>query len=637
MILRTFLFGILLFFIFNATSQVIKPAITDDSNIVSYTNYPEPGIQIAKLLEIDNSNNIQTPWVCSVVTYAEATKHKGPNGQYIDSVKNVLNNLKINTPYIEQRLAAPLDITATKPILGRNFEGNATNFLTEGTPPDNTLAISKGGIIVSCINSNIMYFNESGTKLGQQTFSDFFSGTYTSKLYDPVLVYDPVADRFIFVVLHGSTSLYSKVLISFSKTNNPQNGWNKYEIAISSIYPNKWLDFPRVGISNNELFISGNIFTNSYNTFSSSVLFQIIKNDGYTGQTALRYKTWKDVKDATGKNAFTMVPASYGHNGSYGPGIYLVSTINKGGDSLYLYNVSTDMEHSPKMTSYLIKTKPYRVSGDAQQKGNSDLLSNGDCRVQSAFYLNNIIYFVFHSKFNDLNGYNGINYNQLNVVNKSITSKIIGLYGFDYSYPSVASASQEGKDEKDVIIGFLKSGSTIYPQIRTLYVDASLTETSTTPVKDGDTYVSLIMGEERWGDYSGICRKYNATVPTVWMSGCYATNNGTTLHTYKTWIAELKDANTGFLEEENVELTDFKVFPNPSVDMVNIEFILKSPEDIDVQIIDMEGRSVKVLYNDYTKAGKTVLSFNKLTLKSGIYFVVVRSQSKVIKSIKVNI
>ena len=57
-------------------------------------------------------------------------------------------------------------------FVGASFEGNTTS---NWYPPDNHLAISNAGIIVSVINSQVSYFSSSGALLNAVTFDNLFS------------------------------------------------------------------------------------------------------------------------------------------------------------------------------------------------------------------------------------------------------------------------------------------------------------------------------------------------------------------------------------------------------------------------------------------------------------------------------
>src|SRR5690606_20436329 len=93
---------------------------------------------------------------------------------------------------------------------------------------------------------------------------------------------------------------------------------------------------------------------------------------------------------------------------------------------------------------------------------------------------------------------------------------------------------------------------------------------------------------ERWGDYTGIQRRFNAT-SQIWVSGYWGFANNKA----GTWMAELggpKDGPEG--------LTKFSVtkpmalFPNPSSTMVNVEFDMPQTGRAVVELKDMSGKVV---------------------------------------------
>ncbi|HLG35715.1 MAG TPA: hypothetical protein VI757_12605, partial [Bacteroidia bacterium] len=249
-------------------------------------------------------------------------------------------NAKIKKEWEEQRksLKDEKSLQAVTPVIGINYLGNPYN----GCPPDNSIAISNGGIIVATANSTIEYDDMSGNNLYWNYLegtSGFFGDTLTS-ICDASVIYDSGADRFIMVTqtCHGN-STSSEVIICFSQTNNPQNGWWVYRFNGDVLNDNHWFDFPRIAVSTNEVYVSGNLFTNTPYAFYQTCLFQMTKSVGYSGGSynATNSGVWTGINDGDGNPSFTLVPVQYGQQGNYGPGVYLVSNIYLGGSSLYLY------------------------------------------------------------------------------------------------------------------------------------------------------------------------------------------------------------------------------------------------------------------------------------------------------------
>ena len=511
------------------------------------------------------------------------------------------------------------DVT-DQPTIGASFEGN---WFDGTTPPDNSMAISNGGYIVSVTNSHIEYYDVGGTLLFTSSFDDFFNDpSFTSLIYDPVVLYDSHADRFFLVVLHGSNSSVSKVITCFSKSNNPQDGWWFYKLTGDPLNENNWFDYPKIGVSTNEVYVTGNLFSDN-DQFSQVVLYQITKAGGYAGGN-LDWQYWYNITESP----FTLVPASYGLQGAYGPGIYLVSTHGTIGtsDKIRLYDLTDDISGNPQLKAYNIDAD-FNLAGDAPQPDTEIVLDNGDNRALCAFYLEGILQFVFHSEYE--NNYNGLNYNRITISNLTNWNSKFGLDGYDYSYPSVASFGTS-KTDKSVMICFLRVAEDVYPQVRVVYVNDVGAWSGSTLVKEGTTYVDVYAsdGVARWGDYTGISRKYNATSPRVWLSGGFGSFR-LNKHAFDTWIAEINGVSIGI--NEQAEVHPVRVYPNPVYDIMNVEFTLEGRSAIEIAVLDQQGKRVKMLLQDSAPGGKNSFSFNKGALSSGIYFIKVSSSTNIIR------
>ena len=66
-----------------------------------------------------------------------------------------------------------------------------------------------------------------------------------------------------------------------------------------------------------------------------------------------------------------------------------------------------------------------------------------------------------------------------------------------------------------------------------------------------------------------------------------------------------------------------------------MEFNMEENTIIEIDIIDISGSVVKKLYNGRASQGENVFSFNKSNLSTGIYFLVIKSSSKIIKNEKI--
>jgi hypothetical protein len=181
------------------------------------------------------------------------------------------------------------------------------------------------------------------------------------------------------------------------------------------------------------------------------------------------------------------------------------------------------------------------------------------------------------------------------------------------------------------MIGFGRSSSSMFPEIRVVNCDNGMNWSNSTFVKGSNNYVSYTSTtKERWGDYTGSCRKHNSTNPSVWINGMF----GNSSNKWDTWVAEIHDNEVGIKENTN-DKNQVKLYPNPVVETFNLEFTLDNSMQIEIEVADASGKIVKQLYNGKAAMGVNTFSFNKANLSSGVYFIVVKNNSNTIKNEKI--
>jgi len=616
------LFLLLTSFLFQqsfAQERKIKPA-GDLQNIETNSGLKSSVISTPLLKAIDHQHT-GDKWAISVKPRS-SRKHFAPG---VAEIKEAKLQQKMNS--YRPSNGVENASRAVTPEIGINFEAN---WSIESTPPDNTIAIANNGNIITANNDGIEYYNGSGTFLYFDYWTDFFNdNNLTASFFDPKVIYDSGSDRFVLIVLHGSNPNTSKVVVCFSKTNNPMNGWWIYALTGNPLDNDCWLDYPGLGVSNNEIYITGNLFRSNFN---QAVMYQIPKAAGYAGN-ALSWQIWSGLSNDP-YDAFTLIPASFGHQGNYGPGIYFVSSESSGENRIRLWDLTDDLSGAPQLLSYTVAVDPYSPAANALQSGSNDQLDNGDCRIQNAFYLNGIVHYVFHSDIGE--GWNGIHYNRLDVADIFNQTSTFGFQGsFDYSYPAVVPFSTSNND-LSVMIAFLRSSEDSYPEVRVVNCDQQMNWSPSTRVKAGETFVDFLSNDERWGDYTGIARRHNSADPRIWLAGCYGANitSQNVFNTYKTWVAEVSAGEMVSVDETQAG-NELLVFPNPTYDLIQVNFTMVQSELIHIELFDTEGRLVKLLYRDAPRAGENKLTFNKGALAQGTYILSIRSNTQVLHNEKI--
>ena len=461
-----------------------------------------------------------------------------------------------------------------------------------GCPNDNTIAIANNGKIISMMNTGVGIYDENGNTINLFDLGAFFFN-YIGDPCDPKVEYDPVSDKFVaFVQACGNYK--DKIGIAFSQTNDPNGNWYVYILSSDALGDGSWGDYPKLAITNDEVFISLNQYTLTDNSYKYSVIYQIDKQSGYTGQN-LNYKIWKDV-------GFTSVIARSGTR-QYGPGAYVISSNSGQGNSILFGDITGNVDDSnSKFVTYDVPTAAYTVPFSANQAGTSDLLDTGDSRGMDAYYQNGIVHFV-HTVSD--NGYGAVRYYRLDPTN-------LDGYNFftttdsgnkDYAYPSISPFTKDWQDQTSIIF-FAASGSNYAPELRAKVFKSDFSTQASQMIFAGSgpclSCLDPNRNAHRWGDYSSVAVKYNNNQPTVWVAGSIA---GSGSNIWWTYLAELTSiGNTTSTIDEN-STSSVATMPNPAQDRFEVEIQTEQSELMDFLLYDQMGKLSARVYTGTVRTG----------------------------------
>ena len=493
-----------------------------------------------------------------------------------------------------------------------------------GIPPDNYLAVSDSGRLTSVINSSIyVYQADSGTLLYNKSLSGFTNGLGLSSIngyrFDPKIIFDPLSNRFIAVVLSG-TNQYSNVVLAFSQTADPAGEWNLYKLTGNPFADSTWFDYPAIAITENEFFLTGNQlrYNSSWQTgFSQTIIYQVNKASGYAGDS-LVMNLWSDI-DYLGRPIRNLHPVK-GGSSLKGPEQLFLSNRNFAvqNDSIFIVKINGEIGTPACSLSitHAVTDLPYGAAPAGRQKNTAKTLATNDGRVLGAFVEGDEIQFVSNS-VDTLNGNAAIYHGKITGVvteNYSVSGTLISIDSLDFGYPNITYV-EPGIGGHASLVSFNHSGPNRFPGISALYYDGS-SHSDILPLKEGLTYIDrLSQTEQRWGDYSGSQRLWS--VPgVVWVEGIYGKGNAYGCHAVK-----IGSYNADVNEYENVPFADLKVFPNPADQWMHIDFQIPESGEVRFVLMDMSGRQVDVIMERNCQKGKNILTFNTNTLRSGIYSV----------------
>jgi hypothetical protein len=517
--------------------------------------------------------------------------------------------------------AQPYSKTAQFTI-GRGF---TVNNLTGGTPGDNSMAISNGGFIVSADNATVDYYKDTPDTLLQFQFHrDFFADSSITRTFDPRVIYDRYTNRFIVLAVENAELADNFLRVSFSKGEDPRDGWNHYRINTDTLDVGQWFDHPNLAINRDELFISG-VMVNDQTLFpSSNKIFQIKKQDGYDS-LALRCQVWADVVQADGDTAVFLLPFSDGlMSEAYSRGMYFTNTsaLDPGqtNNRIYWYRILDSIGGVDSLEAHVTSARvPYDLPRDAFQMGTQEAIFLSNNRIQSGYYLNGKLFFVYCK---NTSGYCTVVLNILDLDSNQIDRHPWGFAsGFvDDCFPSIAPLGVDSLDDRKIALTFQRTGTSIYPQLRCVFFDTAFSANSIL-VKAGLGPISFAFANpERWGDYTTSQRRYGP-LPAVWAVGSYPVGAA------GNWFGNPGGLN-GFMVEylgdsatsvspAAITHADVLFFPNPAAAEVNIQMLDPSLVVAEITLMDILGRSIAV--PNYTYIGN-LITMDLQSLPPGTYF-----------------
>jgi hypothetical protein len=567
------------------------------------------------------------------------SENPSKNETALEAYKNGL----IKTPSPVENKGKEKKTRGNEPVLEVGYNAHGNN----GTPSDNTAAVNKNNQLICIVNSSIRYYNTTtGASIGAIIgLGSFFStpqngALKSNNLCDPKVMFDPQAEKFIIMAQTcDGNSATSQVLVAFSKTSDPTAGWYFYQFngnPSAQVGQQVWFDYPKIGVSNSDFYVTGNLFNNS-DQYVQSVVFQINKIKCYAGNAlgANDALIWYNITN----DPFTLVPMSNGQLGGYGNQMYMCATLPSfGSTNIGIYEITNTGANNPQLVDQYVNIIDAPAPGNGDQNGTNLKLNSGDNRGMDGYYLNGTIHYVFHC--NATGNYSGINYARLIRTGgfwSVLNNETIKIANTDLAFPSIASFGWTPGDQS-ALIYFNYSSTSSFPGMKAIYVDGSFNKSNPIEVKTGTGFVNYGAqgGEVRWGDYSAVTRVHNATKPTVWCFGMY----GNTNHNWTNHFAKLSTSTwpTGTEEPQLQKSEELSIYPNPVVDdMCNIKLHLEVDGNLEITLLDMSGKYIRTICRAPGIKGDNLFSFNKGALPTGNYIVSIVQNDKLFRNEKISV
>jgi hypothetical protein len=418
-------------------------------------------------------------------------------------------------------------------------------------PPDPELAVGANHVI-AVINVAFEIYNKSGASLhGPTTFATLFSGisgcTFGTTLYDPNVLYDEAADRFLLGIVGGG----NYYCLAASATSDPTGVWYRYRVPTAS--GGDFFDYPHAGVGGDAIYMGANVF-DVFGTFKESRVWAFDKWAMYAGQsTAFRLQFLPDTDD-------TPQPANlhgYAHGGwpSDGPHYFITEyQFNGATYSVWAWDNPFGSNNLYRSGTYNMVAETGVGAGlppDARQPSDpfsQYTITANDWRPQDAEYRNGYIWTTDTIACNPGTGsVDCVRWAQIDPGSASVVQAgVIGSNGQFRLFGDLAV-----NHCNDMAIGYTRTdpndGTSGFPGI---WVAGRLAEDTPNalrqeaPLKVSNVLYTAFDGPpRRWGDYTGFTSDPNGL--DVWYIGQYSKNTGNPAARWGTFIGRFR-----FLPEE---------------------------------------------------------------------------------------
>lgn len=183
----------------------------------------------------------------------------------------------------------------SSPAPFKTFQGE---FLSGTSIPPDTMGAVGPNHVVSVSNNQMNIRTRDGVILQRMTLNAFWqgvaleSGNTTPSTFDPKILYDRFADRYILFTSANSVSPDSAVLFAVTQTGNPLGGWDRYVFDADptatggTTGTGRWADYPTIGFNKNWIVANYNVFNYSGTAttgYYGPYIYVIPKADAYDG------------------------------------------------------------------------------------------------------------------------------------------------------------------------------------------------------------------------------------------------------------------------------------------------------------------------------------------------------------------
>jgi len=413
-----------------------------------------------------------------------------------------------------------------------SFRGIAA---TSWLPPDCTMSVGPNHVMVAVNSSLAVYAKTGGAALLQRTLATWFANvTQGTTIFDPKLLFDQHAGRWVVLAVALGPNNESLFLISASVTSDPTGQWRNYALDArkdGTTNTNNWADYPGLGVDAHALYLTANMFRIGGN-FAYSKIRIVPKAAIYSGG-AVTFFDLVRMKNADNTFAFTVQPC---HIFGAPQAVYFVNSLFPTGNSLTLWSLTNPLT-APVLTRRTVAVSTYDLPPDADQPGGVTPLDSGDVRILHAIFRAGSIWTALTTRQNwSAANTAAVHWFQIEASSGTLVQQgIFAANGRHFYYPALAP---DGNG--NVVLVFCASArnenASIYFTGRAAADPLGQLRPSLLLKAGTAGYVGLdSSGRNRWGDYSGVAAD-PVTGSTLWFYSTFTE----AANTWGTWIGSAR-------------------------------------------------------------------------------------------------
>jgi len=387
------------------------------------------------------------------------------------------------------------------------------------TPPDVDGVIGDS-LIMETNNQEFDVFTKSGILIHSVYLNTFFASVSSYFFFDPHIIYDPQAKRYILSADGQVSNGNCGVFLGISQTSDPTGNWNVYGVQAAGNTAN-FLDFPMLGYNKNWVVITGNDFIAPAEDNAYTQIFVFNKDSVYNNSSVT-------VQIFSDSSMFSLSPAETSDT-TQGTE-YFVADWNGDSTNSYGYVRLASLTGTPNAPVYtdgqfMGINHPWNENlVQPMQLGNPNGFYAVDTRVDFAKYINGSLWFS-HTVFlpDSAPTYDAVDWWQVNP--STATLQQYGRVGDTSGNTFYFFPSMNVNSDNDALLGYATSSYTSYAGAGYVYrmaIDPPNTMEGGNLFQPGlaPYYKTHGGGLNRWGDFTGTA--IDPTNNSFWTFQMYA-------------------------------------------------------------------------------------------------------------------